>query len=51
MSYITNVLSLEIATSLSGGENPIPKNIKEFYAKIPVNRSMVSLKFDKIKNR
>lgn len=51
MSYITNVLSLEIATSLSGGENPILKNIKEFYAKIPVNRSMVSLKFDKIKNR
>ena len=51
MSYIANVLSLEIATSLSGGENPIPKNIKEFYVRIPLNRSVVSMKFDKIKNR
>lgn len=51
MSYISGVLSLEIATSLGLGQNPIPKNIKEFYIKLPISCSMISMKFDTIKNR
>ena len=51
MSYLNDILSLEISTSIGVGENPIPKNIKEFYAKIPLPCSMVSMKFDQIEPR
>lgn len=51
MSYISDVLSLEIATSLGLGQNPLAKNVKEFYVKIPLPCSMVSMKFDNIEPR
>lgn len=51
MSYLNDVLSLEISTSLGLGQNPIPKNIREFYVKVPLDRSIISMKFDEIKDR
>lgn len=51
MSYIGDVLSLEIATSLGLGQNPIPKNLKEFYVRVPLSVSMLSMKFDHIEDR
>lgn len=51
MSYAGNVLSLELETSTDLITNPISQNIKEFYMKIPITCSMVSLEFDKIITR
>lgn len=51
MSYVANTPAMEIATSVSEGENPIPRNVKEIFVRIPVLCSMVSMGFKTVKDR
>lgn len=51
MSYVANTPAIEIATSVSEGENPIPRNIKEIFVRIPVLCSMVSMEFKTVRDR
>lgn len=45
MGYDAGVLSLEIATSKGLKQNPVPRNIKEFWVSMPVKRSLYSFTF------
>lgn len=51
MSYVSGVLSYEIDTSKGLSQNPLNRNIKEFYVSMPVLKSINSIKFAEIKNR
>lgn len=51
MTYTNGALSYEIAPSHGLTQNVIPRNIKSFYASIPVKRSMTSIRFKKIATR
>jgi hypothetical protein len=51
MSYDNGVLGYEITTSHGLAENTLARNIKEFYASIPIDRSMISIKFDDITDK
>ena len=51
MTYTNGALSYEIVPSHGLTQNVIPRNIKSFYASIPVKRSMTSIRFKKIATR
>lgn len=51
MSCVSGVLSYEIDTSRGLSQNPLNRNIKEFYVSMPVLKSINSIKFKEIKNR
>ena len=49
--YNNGVFSFEIATSKGLTQNPIPRNIKEFWVSMPIIRSINSIKFKEISTR
>ena len=51
IDYTNGVFSYEIATSKGLTQNSIPRNIKEFWVSMPLDRSIRSIKFKKIAKR
>ena len=51
MAYNSGVLDFEVKPSQGLSQNQFTKNVKYFYARVPIGCSMLSMKFDKIKVR